>query len=335
MNATRETQQLKEKIKNGGIDEKLLVLSLYKIVMNWINQHPKEFRKLLKIAREIRRGLREDYDFVCAITGREGSGKSTLMIILMILIDRRTNLKKQLSLLPSSGEIKRMFKSIKQYGVLGIDEAIKILHKQDWYNVLQKIIVHMYATERFQNKATFLCIPRFKDLNENFRNHRVNCWIDVLDRGVAFVKVPIPVSYFSDPWLMDEMIKKYQFLLKSKKGSQITIEDMERIEKKNPCYVDTIYFPDLPTEIKEIYLELKIHARAKEERGDIEELPKDKIRKALALEIVKLKGSGSKNKELADKYEMSESMIKILSREGRMWLKKEKTEENEEKGVNW
>jgi len=279
--------------------------------------------------------LREDYDFVAAITGREGSGKSSLMIILMILIDKKTNLRKQLSLLPSSGEIKRMFKKVRQYGVIGIDEAIKILHKHEWYNVLQKIIVHMYATERFQNKATLLCIPRFKDLTENFRNHRVNCWIDVLDRGVAFVKVPIPVSYFADPWMMDEMIKKYHFLLKSKKGSQITIEEMERIEKKNPCYVDTIYFPDLPLEIKELYLELKIQSRFDEEAGNIEELPKDKIRKALALQVIKKKSSGSKNKELAKEYDMSESMVKILAHEGRVWLKKDKSIENEEKGVNW
>lgn len=319
----------------GAQEKTLLVLSLYKIVMEWINKHPKEFKKLVKLAREIRKGLREDYDFVCAITGREGSGKSTLMIILMILIDRKTNLQKQLSLLPTTGEIKRMFKRIKQYGVLGIDEAIKILFKQDWYNVLQKIIVQMYATERFQNKATFLCIPRFKDLNENFRNHRVNCWIDVLDRGVAFVKVPIPVPYFADPWMMVEMEKKYRFILKTKRGSQITIEEMERIEKKNPCFVDRIYFPDLPAQIKELYLKLKIEAREKEAKGDLEDVPKDKVRRAMALQIIRDKGANMKNKEIAEKYEISESMVKLLAREGRVHLKKQKLMENKEREGSW
>jgi primosomal protein N' len=335
MSATSETQMLKKKVENGEIDKKLLTLSLYKILMEWLREHPKESRKLIKIAKTIRRGLRDDYDFVCAITGREGSGKSTLMIILAILIDKNFRLGSQMSLLPTTGEIKRMFKRIKQYGVLGIDEAIKILHKQDWYNVLQKVIVQMYATERFQNKATFLCIPRFTDLNENFRNHRVNSWIDVLDRGVAFVKTPIPVSYFSDPWMMDEMSKKYKFLLKTKKGSQITIEDMERIEKKNPCFVDTIYFPDLPTDIKEIYLELKIQARDKEEKGDLEELPKDKVRRALALFIVHQKSQGVKHADLATQHQMSESMIKTLAKEGRIWMKKQKKQENKEREGNW
>jgi len=335
MNKTQETQSLKQKIKIDGMDTSLLTLSFYKVLMKYIKQYPKECRKLVKVARAIRIGLKEDYDFVTAITGREGKGKSTLMIILAILVDRKFSLTKQLSLLPTTGEIKRMFKKIRQFGVLGIDEAIKILHKQDWYNVLQKVIVQMYATERFQNKATFLCIPRFTDLNEHFRNHRINCWIDVVDRGVALVKVPIPVPYFTDPWMMNDMIKKYSFLLKSKKGAQITIEDMERIEKKNPCFVDTIYFPDLPAQIKEVYLSLRVDARRKEERGNIEELPKDKIRKALAILIVHDKSRGSKNKELAAQHGMSESMIKVLAREGRLHLKKEKSIANQKQGVNW
>jgi len=335
MNSTQETQFLKREITNNGINKKLIVLSFYKIVVEWINKNPREFKKLVKIARSVKRGLRDDYDFVIAITGREGSGKSTLLIILAILIDPKFDLRKQLSLLPSTGEIKRIFKKIRSYGVLGIDEAIKILHKQDWYNTLQKVIVQMYATERYQNKCTILCIPRFTDLNENFRNHRVNCWIDILDRGIAFVKVPIPVPYFADPWMMDEMVKKYRFLLKTKKGSQITIGEMERIEKKNPCYVDTISFPDLPSQIKEIYLELRVVARQREAREELGELPKDKIRRALSLTILDNKAKNMTNKEVANKHNISESMVKVLAREGRVWLKRKKIEENKKQEVNW
>ena len=330
-----ETQTIKNQIRKGSIEEKTLVVSFYKLLVDYLRENKEQSRKLFKIAREIRRGLRDDYDFLCAITGREGSGKTSLEIILAILIDPKFNLKKQLSLLPSTGEIKRMFKRIRRYGVLGIDEAIKILHKQDWYNILQRMIIQMYATERFQNKCTFLCIPRFTDLNEHFRNHRVNCWIDILDRGIAFVKVPVPVPYFADPWLMDAMAKKYNWLLKIKKGSQITTEDMQRVEKKNPCYVDTIYFPDLPSQIKELYHNLRDVSRKHEEEMHLEDVPKDKVRKALALTILKEKESGKRNVDLAKAHDMSESLIKILAREARVHVKNKLLQEKQELKDKW
>ncbi|HEB46958.1 MAG TPA: hypothetical protein ENI22_00630 [Candidatus Pacearchaeota archaeon] len=333
--SSSETQIIKSQIRKGSIEEKTLVVSFYKLLVDYLRINKEQSRKLFKIAREIRRGLRDDYDFVCAITGKEGSGKTTLEIILAILVDPKFNLEKQLSLLPSTNEIKSMFRRIRHYGALGIDEAIKILHKQEWYNVLQRIIIQMYATERFHNKCTFLCIPRFTDLNEHFRNHRINCWIDILDRGVAFMKVPVPVPYFSDPWLMDKMAKKYEWLLKIKRGSQITIEDMQRIEKKNPCYVDTIYFPDLPTQIKELFINLRNASRKYEERMHIEDVPKDKVRKALALTILKERESGKKNVDLSKVHDMSESLIKILLREARVHVKNKLLQEKQELKDKW
>lgn len=323
--SAQETQQLKQKIQDREFE--LHALALYKIVIEYIHQHPQEFKNLIKIAREIRKGLREDYDLVAAFTGREGSGKSTLMIILAILTHPSFNLEKNISMLPSTGEIKRMFRAIRRYGVLVIDEAIKILHKQDWYNVLQKVIVQMYATERFHNKATFLAIPRFTDLNENFRNHRVNVWFNVVDRGIAFMYVPIPVPFFSDPWLMQENAKRYDWLLKTKKGSQITIQDMLSIERRNPCFVDVVYFPDLPTEIKEAYLYLKTKSREKEEADESDELPKDKLRKALAMKIAREKEKGITNQVLCDEYALSKSSVQTLAREGRKWLRQESKQE--------
>lgn len=327
MKSTKQTQELKRKIEGNNFNQELLKKKAYHLLIEFINKNPKEFKKLVKIARAIRNGLRDDYDFVVAITGREGIGKSTLMLILAILIDRTFNLKKQISLLPTTGEIKRIFKSTKSYGAIAIDEAIKILHKQDWYNNLQKTIVQMYATERYQNKVTFLCIPRFTDLNENFRNHRVNCWIDVVDRGYAFVKIPIPVSYFADPWLMDENARKYKGLLKVKGTTKLTLRDMERIEKRNPCYVDVISFPDLPLDLKEIYIMLKINARRLEEEGLAEEVPKDKLRVSLAMLILDKQLEGKTYQIIKEETDLSLSMIKQLLKEGRTIRKQKQKKE--------
>jgi hypothetical protein len=336
--SVRRTQELKTQIyANGNSDKKVTILNVHKKIMELLLKDKPKFRKLIKLAYAVRKGLKEDYDWVSALTGREGRGKSTLLIILLAIIDIQFHMEKNLSLLPSTGEVIRKFRKIRRFGGLGIDEAIKALHKQDWYLDVQKEIIREYATERFKNKATILAIPRFKDLNENFRNHRINCWLHVHERGLAFCYVPIDIPFFPDPWFMSEMEKKYTTLLKRKRGVNITIEDVLKVERDNPCFVDVIEFPDLPDDIKEVYLTLKIDARTQEEKNGLLDsvVDKDKVRKAMSIQIVKLRESGKKRKEIAEEYDLTESMIKILSKEGRIHIRKKFSLENKKLEGEW
>jgi hypothetical protein len=335
-NSVKKTQELKEKIYNGK-SEKKVILNVHKRIMEILLKNKSQFRKLIKLAYAVRKGLKSDYDWVCALSGREGIGKSTLLIIISAIIDVQFYMEKNLSLMPSTGEVLRKFRKIRRYGCLGIDEAIKALHKQDWYQDVQKEIIREYATERFRNKATILAIPRFRDLNENFRNHRVNCWLHVHDRGIAFCYVPIDIPFFPDPWFMGELEKKYTALLKRKRGTNVTIEDMLKVERDNPCFVDLIEFPDLPDELKEVYLTLKIEARNNEEQDGLKDsvVDKDKVRKAMSIQIVKLRESGKKRKDIAEEYDLSESMVKTLSKEGRLHLRKKFSEEKKKMEGEW
>src|SRR5690349_23241258 len=81
--------------------------------------------------------------------------------------------------------IKKQFWSIPQESYLSLDEAIKALYKMDFNSALQKILITMYATERWQRKATGICISRITDLTEQFRNHKVRLWIKIMKRGYA------------------------------------------------------------------------------------------------------------------------------------------------------
>jgi len=318
-----ETQEIKTQLINDLKNEtnetlpKLKSKRIFKEVLEVIYKDRKKYYKLIRFAQSIKKGLRADYDFVCTMSGREGRGKSTLLIILAGLIDGCFSLEKNMSMLPDEDDIKKMFKKTRRYGVLAIDEAIRSLHKQDWYSSIQKDIVRMYATERFQNKATFMAIPRFKDLNENFRNHRTNCWIHVLDRGLAFIYVPCDIAYFKDPWNMEEMEKRYIKLLKRKKGNALSLEDYKMVEQNNPTFVGVLEFPDLPESIKLRYLDLKIRARMIEDGKVGIEISKDKIRNAVALKIYNERSKGVNNTTLAEEFNLSKNQITVLNKEGK------------------
>jgi hypothetical protein len=330
--SVKETQDIKARIANGEISNHGK-LKIHNIILEWVRQDIHRYKKLVRLSRAVKKGLRDDFDWVCAIVGTEGVGKSSLLIILGALIDMGFILERNLSLLPSTGEIQRKFKKLKKYGVLGLDEAIKALHKQDWYNDMQKALVHMYATERFQNKATLMAIPRFYDLNENFRNHRVNCRINVAERGRALVYIKVDVEYFRDPWFMDEMEKIYRRVLRKKKVTELTFEDKVQIEKRNnPSFLDDIEFPDLPEQVKEVYINAKVESRKKEDKDNIEELPKDKFRRFTAIQLFK-ESQTMTQKVIAEKNGLTLSMVKSLIKEGKIWMRENKESVELNKGV--
>lgn len=126
----------------------------------------KTFVKILK------QRLRGDWDIVIALTGEEGVGKTTLGILLAQAIDKEFTMQKNVAFIPDEKQIMEGFNGLPPLSAYLIDEAVKALNKWSWFNSLQQAIIKMYAVARFQNKCTILCMPRFRDLTENFRNHR-------------------------------------------------------------------------------------------------------------------------------------------------------------------
>ena len=173
-------------------------------MLNLIKQLPLD-KNMISMCNAIHDRLDDDKDVVIAIDGEERIGKSTLSILLGFILDNRFDLEKNVAYLPTANEIESKFRMLKSKQYFSVDEAVKAFYKLHFMDRLQVRINEMYATEGWQNKITSLCIPRFTDLNEYFRNHRVKFWIKVIDRGkaIAFAKDEI-----NDMWhLKEEYVK--------------------------------------------------------------------------------------------------------------------------------
>ena len=176
----------------------------------------------------------DDWDTVIAIAGEERSGKSQLSILLGLLIDPKFDLVKNVAYLPDTGEILEKFKALNAKQYFSIDEAIKVMYKLRFMDKNQSSLNEMYATEAWKNNITALCIPRFTDLSEFARNHRVKIWIQIIDRGfaVAFAKDEKNV-FFSDPWHLKENTKIMMLAQRSKKYAAMNNDDAIAAYKKS------------------------------------------------------------------------------------------------------
>lgn len=214
-------------------------------------------KDLISFTNLVRKRLRQDWDLVISITGEEGCGKSTLAMLVAGLIDPRFDFQKNVSMLPNEKEVREEFSALKRYQCYVIDEAIRALYKMNFMSGLQQMLVQMWATERFQNKATILILPRFKDLTENFRNHRVKIWIHVLARGHAVVYLRDDDPHTMDPWQFDYM-SKYKFKKFVRRNiATIPLEERLKLERKMRNYLFDFEFPDLDPIDKAKYNELK------------------------------------------------------------------------------
>jgi len=187
-------------------------------------------------------------------------GKTTLGIIQGYLIDRNFDLIKNIAYIPDATQISRQFNELPKYSYFLIDEAIKALYKLGWYSLVQQSIVKMYATERYQNKCSCVIIPRFRDLTENFRNHKVQYWFHVITRGYGVCFVRDEDKDVKDPWHFDENLK---YKTKFSRGAirNLTLRKVITAEKRTKNYLFDFSFPQLPDKIENVYKKLRNTSR--------------------------------------------------------------------------
>ena len=272
-----------------------------------------------KFCKLTRQSLANDWDSVIAITGNEGSGKTTCELYIAEGIDPRFDYEKNVLYIPNATELVKRFNSLPPQSVLAIDEAVRTLHKYDWMTSIQQTIIKMYATERYQNKCTIALMPRFRDFTENFRNHRIKIWINVISRGIAVVKLRDPNPYVKDPWHLDESLAKTEKILRNKKTFQITPEDILKAERTCKNYFFDFEFPKLPADKWELYKKLREESRTHIDL--VTELRQDKrldnLRERLhkwqtvTYELLKTRGVISNVKEMEKLYgETADNIMK-------------------------
>lgn len=214
------------------------------------------YHELKQFAKILRVRTKRDWDVVCAFTGEEGSGKSCGAIQLAKLSDKNFSITQNEIIGINVKDIQDKMINLKPGAAIIADEAIKILYKQNWANKGQRFINILFTLARKENKITLLCIPRFRDLNEYFRNHRVKFWIHVIARGVGIVFVRDWSPFAKDPWWMDENQKIIDNALKSKRIHDINVELKMKILSRSKNFLTVIKFPDFTDEEREEYQQI-------------------------------------------------------------------------------
>lgn len=240
-----------------------------------------------KLAREIAKEVKDDYDSVIAFTGREGVGKTTHSIQLgkkvSKLLKVKFTLEDNIVYMPKLDDIRQKFNEMDRYQTIILDEAIKVLYKLKWMDKLQQELNEHYATERKQNKITILNIPRFLDLNEFFRNHRVRWWIHHLFRdketgmGFGIVYRYLDNEFSKNPWNIQEgeLLSKEARRGKSIKDINASIESELKWRMRHPNFYAFITWDALTEKEMLKYRELCDAAKAQyrewEEEQDVDE----------------------------------------------------------------
>jgi hypothetical protein len=268
--------------------------------------------KLKKFIEYSRERVRVNYDLVIAFAGIDpGVGKSTLAIMTGMGIDDSFDLEKNIAYIPRFDHIEKQFKGFPKYSYFLIDEAIKVLYKLRWMDKLQQSLNEMYDLERKRNICTALCIPRFIDLNEHFRNYRVKLWVQLVARGIAVVYARDTDPHTTDPWHIKENyeMKRDTWYKRGKKIADIDIEERLDMERRTINYLMDFRFDPLDPVIEQKYLDIlqkkkeEFDAMRSQEDQEAEEgrIPKSvrKTREQLKITIINLTKSGLSAKEIS------------------------------------
>lgn len=251
---------------------------------------------ILKIGELCLRRIAKDKDLVIAISGDEGEGKSTLSILLGVAISDIFDLEKNMIYTDERNELYEKLISMPKGSPIIPDEAIKMLYKHNWASAGQKYINMLYSLARRENKITILPIPRFTDINEFFRNHRVRVWIHIIKEGhaIMFSKDWSPFS-FKDPWFIYENEKLIEKLRRRKKLASFDFSEKVRILRQCRNFVIYFKFPKLPDSIYGTYKNLstgKYDDLKEIFKLDQKELAKIPYREAFVNALKKLEAEG-------------------------------------------
>lgn len=217
-------------------------------------EHIKEFIRNVKRRVSTKREIGNN-DAVIAITGDPGSGKSSLMLFFCRLFAGKDfDLDQNVIYVPRKETvIDRILDGLPYGAPVGLDEAIKALHKHKWNSPAVRFLTELFNICRKRRKIVIFCLPRFQDLPEYFRNDRVMFRIYIIRRGLAALFVRLPTPYGGGGWHWDKVGNKWQKWLgayTSKGCRPMPEEIIHFFRKKDPTFLGTFEYPILPREFE-------------------------------------------------------------------------------------
>lgn len=202
------------------------------------------------IVKIIQESLKTDLDSVVAVGGIEGSGKSTLSILLCRKLDDKFRLDRNVIFQPTVSVVTKKIYGLPRYSPISIDEAMRTMYKRNFATTESKTQALIFSMCRKQNKPIFLNIPNFFDLDSYYRNHRVRVWIFIPKRGLAMVLMKDPSPFIADPWHQKENQKIMERIMKKDK---FNIGKLIQALRTTRNYVYEFEFPDLDDKTKILY----------------------------------------------------------------------------------
>jgi hypothetical protein len=234
-------------------------------------------------------------DFVAVVSGPRGLGKSTVLLQLYKELCPRTKYVDNL-VYSKKALLEKISKEKSQF--IGVDEAINVVFKREFYEHNQIGILQDLDTYRSNHHCIFFLIPDFWDLDNKLLNSSlIKIWIYIKRWGEAYIMRPTNKQFSRDPWNFDLNVKLEQ------KG-QLYL---------SPNYMDTLIWKELPADEYIKYDEVKVVKReeARQERTktyDLNAKQKSLMQKRLALIKLCLK-YGIKNSEVSQASGMSQPAI--------------------------
>jgi hypothetical protein len=218
------------------------------------------------VAKRVRKRLQLDQDFTIVLSGYEGSGKSTLGAALGLSIDPSFSFERNELYSPSTVEMIRKVRGLPKGSIIINDEAIKTFYKLRWQDKRQHYLNQFMTQCRKENKGIILCIPRFTDLNEYMRNHRVRMWIEIIDPvhtnkkvGYAVVMGKTWNPFNRDPWNIQESQKIIKDYMKKRRmrESEFSLREKVRLLSRLPNYIGVLQFGHIKDDLWAKYCSLR------------------------------------------------------------------------------
>lgn len=167
-----------------------------------------------KIAHRARKLLRNDWDCMIAITGKEGTGKSEFTLQLAKMIDPDFTLR---NVVYRFERTKKLLQTLPRYSAVQNDEFQLAALNRSALSKANVNLVRMLTTCRQYNQALLVDAPSFWILDAYVRNHRTAIWIHlpIIEvkgnriRGFAKVRIPRENEFGEEPYF--ELISRFRF----------------------------------------------------------------------------------------------------------------------------
>jgi hypothetical protein len=227
----------------------------------------------------LRRRQLNKFDVNIGVSGRRGSGKSTMLFKLFNSF-KQYGFNQEKHQVYSQDDVIKLL-STQEFGFCWDDEAINSGYKRDFQKAGQKVLVKIVTNFRDSHNIYASALPFFYSLDKDLRE-LIFCHLHIIERGLAVILLPLADQiHESDPWDTKKNIK-----IEEREHARIAKNpDLKFRYHKLTTFAGYLYFGPMTAKQEKKYKEIKKRKRAKNfgvDNQDTSELPfKDKVFKLL------------------------------------------------------